>query len=424
MKRRTLRMATAVSTVLIITGCSKEEPRPIESAPARQTSDAAFGDILNSQVQQPTLIIEPTNAVVDLDGDRRAKVTVKVVGGEITIDRVRILPKDALAAATTDCVRTLGTEDACTIEISANSATVPGSAVALIDAAGTTGSADITIVGTAALPEVETEPAETDQTDPEEERRAQLEWEALDAVGAIHTNSVSGAVQADQLFSDGGDAKSTIMAGTAITVTLLDPVLTGRDGTARASVSWPVYGGIDPHQRDFRPKQLLAANSLVTLAYSGGGADGRIDMKVLEVRDGHNRRLRPTETAIKDAVGQEGAPARIERRLVERSVTEFLSTGLAVLPLYLTPGGTTTTASTAGVTTSQSNSSKAAETATDRLTGFADEVTRELIDIKPRERLPRGMALTIIPQDNWVVEASSQPSAATIAATTSIETEQ
>jgi hypothetical protein len=399
------RLALALTMCAPIMGCSKEEHRPTEQAPARQGSDAAFADILASQQQQPALAIDPSSGVIELGGERQAKFTLKATGGDIEIARIRVLPKEALGVHVTDCPSILGADTTCTITVPAAEHSVPGTAVLIVDGAGSTASADVALVGSAPAQERETAPViERETVDPDEALRMQLEAEALAGAGDNTGPGVTRSTPGGEAFSGPADGANTIFAGTSITVTLMDPILAAKDGTARATVSWPVYGGIAPRTKSFHPKVLLPANSLVILAYSGGSADGRIDLRLLEIRDGHNRRLRPAETFIKDAVGQQGAPAQVEKRLVERSVAEFIATGLAVAPLYLAGGTSTTTLSAGGTTTTQDDKSKAAEIATDRFTALADDVTQSLIDTKPRERLPRGAMLTLMPTDNWLVE--------------------
>lgn len=406
------RFTLALTMFIPLVGCSKEEPRPTEQAPARPGSDAAFSDILAAQQQPPALSIEPSSGVVELGGERLARFTLGATGGDIEIARIRVLPKEALGSLVTDCPTIVVADTTCTITVPAGEHSVPGTAVLIVDGAGTTASADLAIVGSAPVQVREPEPViERELVDPDEALRLQLEAEALASAGDRGVVAPAGTGSpGGEPFSGPSDGANTIFSGTSITVTLLDPILAAKDGTARASITWPVYGGINARAKSFRPKVLLPANCLVMLAYSGGSADGRIDLRVLEIRDGNNRRLRPTETFLKDATGQQGAPAQVEKRLVERSVAEFIATGLAVAPLYLTGGTSSTTLSAGGVTTTQDDKSKAAEIATDRLTSFADEITQSLIDTKPRERLPRGAVLTLTPTDNWLLELPARES--------------
>lgn len=404
---KSVRVATAAFALLAIAGCGNEEQKPQEQAqPARPSADAELLELSKKlAVQEIKARLDPAIAVLDMGTVAADRIVLKHDQGPAFIPTIDAVPAGAVIVDGSDCKRTLDPGGECRIELSVPPGSQPGTAAVIVKGPGVALTAEVRIVGAAPAPAaVGDSAAETEREAAEADMAAADPYAAhLGTPGAAAAQGLLSARPNIQVAGPQIDMQRIVDRTRRIPLTLEHPILTTGEGSFTAVTQYPVYGDPRITKDGLQREELLPQGARVRGRYStDGGALSRVDLTVDSI-EFHGRRLDVAPLHLYDAQGRGLVPAQVDNRLVQQGLATAATTLLAVAPLYLTDGSRTTVQELGTTVSQQSNSSRAAEIATDRFTEFGDKVIKEQFDTATRKTIPAGQTLILMPSEDWYV---------------------
>lgn len=421
-----------LTSALALSACDDPAPAvpPVRSADGDPQIEAMQTAASRIQNDVARIDVEPSALEFRLDGLAQPQVvTVRHIdGGPARIRGLSLKPETAPFSYDNTCVGQLDEGATCQITIRGIVSAADSSSVITLEGDSLNGNRTIVVTGVApaAVP-LSQQP--TISAGPSQEELAARAYRDQKLSTALRMNpnpvlapaaapfvppahvSPYEVPTAKNLGGPSRDLRRTIPRGSRIVAALDLHTMSGRSGTITATLSYPVWGNIA--QTGIAAPFRLLNQGAKLIGTIESGTSGRAYITINQVTDIDGRTILLQPLQAHDAMGRSGTPANVDSRVWERALVSTLAEIVTVAPLFAFGEGSTVTQSPFGYVERQSGKDRALEQLVQRLDPVLQDIVRQAIDAQPRQSVPLGTLLTIIPQTDWVVLDETSPAAVT-----------